>query len=93
MNRPENKEPQMCEPVQEEWKYLHEQVKQLEEENLLLKRLLDEAGISYQQIQALEKISSETYDLNQGGRIQSVRITDDLANRFFCQILGATGCV
>lgn len=88
MNRPENIEPQMYEPVQEEWKYLHEQVKQLEEENLLLKRLLDEAGISYQQIQALEKISSETYDLNQGGRIQSVRITDDLANRFFARFWG-----
>lgn len=66
-----------------ELKYLQDKITQLEEENQRLKKLLDKAGILYEHLSMDDDDIQEVFDPNQGGRIQEVTITDELANRFF----------
>ena len=63
---------------------LNARIKALENENRLLKELLDEAGISYAKISSniVEDIE-ESYDPDQGSRIQKFEVTDKVANDFF----------
>ena len=60
----------------------------LEKENRYLKDLLDRAGISYEQTPNENQTQEDTFDPNQGARIQHVEITDELANRFFSRFWG-----
>lgn len=60
----------------------------LEKENRYLKDLLDRAGISYEQTVTSNQAREDTFDPNQGARIQHVEITDELANRFYSRFWG-----
>ena len=60
----------------------------LEKENRYLKDLLDRAGISYKQKPIENQTQEDTFDPNQGARIQHVEITDELANHFFSRFWG-----
>ncbi len=53
-----------------------------------LKDLLDRAGISYEQTPTENQTQEDTFDSNQGARIQHAEITDELANRFFSRFWG-----
>ena len=60
----------------------------LEKENRYLKDLLDRAGISYKQKPIENQTQEDTFDPNQGARIQHVEITDELAYHFFSRFWG-----
>lgn len=67
---------------------LKRKIEQLEQENLCLRQLLNEAGISYNEkinanIDSQEKSNREKYDPNQGERIEPIEINDKNANNFF----------
>ena len=67
---------------------MQERIDCLEKENRYLKDLLDRAGISYEQTPNENQTQEDTFDPNQGARIQNVEITDELANRFFSRFWG-----
>ena len=70
---------------------LQKQLNDLQQENQLLKNLLEQAGVSYKQslshLKAVEK--TEAYDPEQGKRIiNPERITEDMAINFFARFWG-----
>lgn len=69
---------------------LRKLVRDLQDENKRLKELLDKADVAYESENVFEeKIETiEEYDPDQGGRIQSKYITEELANRFFAMFWG-----
>ena len=69
---------------------LRKLVRNLQDENKRLKELLDKADVAYESGNVFEeKIETiEEYDPDQGGRIQSKYITEELANRFFAMFWG-----
>ena len=69
---------------------LRKLVRNLQDENKRLKELLDKADVAYESENVFEeKIETiEEYDPDQGGRIQSKYITEELANRFFAMFWG-----
>jgi len=69
---------------------LRKLVRNLQDENKRLKELLDKADVAYESKNVFEeKIETiEEYDPDQGGRIQSKYITEELANRFFAMFWG-----
>ena len=69
---------------------LRKLVRNLQDENKRLKELLDKADVAYESENVFEeKIeNTEEYDPDQGGRIQSKYITEELANRFFAMFWG-----
>ena len=71
---------------------LRELVRKLQIENKKLKEKLIKASIPFSEENLFEeKIDdSQEYDLDQGGRINKVFITDDLANYFFYMFWGRT---
>lgn len=71
---------------------LRELVRKLQIENRQLKEKLVKASIPFSEENLFdEKIDdSQEYDLDQGGRINKVFITDDLANYFFYMFWGRT---
>ena len=73
---------------QTEMQHMLERIEYLEKENRYLKDLLDRAGISYEKTSDSNQAQEETFDPNQGARIQHVEITDELANRFFSRFWG-----
>lgn len=73
---------------QTEIQHMLERVNKLEKENQYLKALLDRAGISYEQTFTSNQVREDTFNLDQKDRIQSVEITDELANRFFSRFWG-----
>lgn len=74
---------------------LRKLVRNLQDENGRLKELLDKADIAYEPADVFEeKIENiEEYDPDQGGRIQSKYITEELANRFFAMFWGEDRCI
>ena len=73
---------------QTEVQHMQERIYHLEKENRYLKDLLDRAGISYEQTPTENQTQEDTFDSNQGARIQHAEITDELANRFFSRFWG-----
>lgn len=73
---------------QTEIQHMLERVNKLEKENQYLKALLDRAGISYEQTFTSNQVREDTFNPDQKDRIQSVEITDELANRFFSRFWG-----
>ncbi len=73
---------------QTEMQHMLERIEYLEKENRYLKDLLDRAGISYKKTSDSNQAQEETFDPNQGARIQHVEITEELANRFFSRFWG-----
>ncbi|SFO21455.1 hypothetical protein SAMN04487831_11242 [Pseudobutyrivibrio sp. UC1225] len=74
------------ESYQQQISELKQQIEQLEHENLCLKQLLDEAGISYKEKNiagAQTDYTQEKYEQNQGARIEPIEINDKNANIFF----------
>lgn len=69
---------------------LRKLIRDLQKENTVLKAQLEKAGLSYDVTDVFaEKITdNEEYDLDQGSRIASRYIDDDLANRFFSMFWG-----
>ena len=69
---------------------LRKLIRDLQKENTVLKAQLEKAGFSYDVTDVFaEKITdNEEYDLDQGSRIASRYIDDDLANRFFSMFWG-----
>ena len=69
---------------------LRKLVRSLQDENRRLKELLDKADIAYESENVFEeKIETiEEYDPDQGERIRSKCITEELANRFFSMFWG-----
>lgn len=69
---------------------LRKLVRSLQNENRRLKELLDKADIAYESENVFEeKIENiEEYDSDQGGRIQSKYITEELANKYFAMFWG-----
>ena len=67
-------------------------IRKLQNENMHLKEKLNKAGISFCDEEVFEEKTKELqeYDLDQGGRINNVYITDDLANYFFYMFWGRT---
>ena len=55
-------------------------IRSLEEENVYLKSLLDQAGISYAKINIKNETNIELFDPDQGSRIETICITRDVAN-------------
>ena len=74
--------------LQTEMQHMQERIDHLEKENRYLKDLLNRAGISYEQTLSLNQVQENTFDPDQGARIRSVEITDELANRFFSRFWG-----
>ena len=74
------------------WDSLRKLVRSLQYENQRLKDQLDKANIAYESENIFEeKIEAiEEYDPDQGGRIQSRYITEELANRYFAMFWGRT---
>ena len=67
-------------------KELKQKIEQLEQENLCLRQLLYEAGISYNvkiNADSRDESKQEKYDPNQGDRIEPIEINDKNANNFF----------
>ena len=60
-------------------------VRSLQDENLRLKALLDQANVAYETADIFDKKLDciEAYDPDQGGRILDTFITKELANQFF----------
>ncbi|SDH58708.1 hypothetical protein SAMN05421493_10253 [Pseudobutyrivibrio sp. 49] len=74
------------ESYQQQISELKQKIEQLEHENLCLKQLLDEAGISYNEKNiagAQTDYTQEKYEQNQGARIEPIEINDKNANIFF----------
>lgn len=70
--------------VSETAKTLIERIRKLERENQLLKKKLDDAGISYDEIINDPCVDTEAlYDPDQGARIKRFEITEKVANIFF----------
>ncbi len=71
---------------------LRKLVRSLQDENRRLKIQLEKANIAYETENVFEeKIENiEEYDPDQGGRIQSKYITEDLANKYFAMFWGRT---
>lgn len=69
---------------------LRKLIRSLQDENKRLKELLDKADIAYVSKSVFEeKIeTNEEYDPDQGERIQSKYITEELAKRFFSMFWG-----
>lgn len=69
---------------------LRKLVRSFQNENRRLKELLDKADIAYESENVFEeKIENiEEYDFDQGGRIQSKYITEELANKYFAMFWG-----
>ena len=65
-------------------------IRSLEEENVYLKSLLDQAGISYVKTDNKNETSIELYDSDQGSCIETISVTRDVANRFFSYFWGRT---
>lgn len=76
--------------INQEIERLKEKIKELEEINGKLKKLLDEAGIKYDCIFENSDKKAEKYDGNQGARIKRVDITEALAVKFFSMFWGRT---
>ena len=68
-------------------------VRSLQDENLRLKALLDQANVAYETADIFDKKLDciEAYDPDQGGRILDTFITKELANQFFFHVLGKNG--
>ena len=67
-------------------KELKQKIEQLEQENLCLRQLLYEAGISYNvkiNADSQDESKQEKYDPNQGDRIEPIELNDKNANNFF----------
>lgn len=63
---------------------LKSQVQDLLDENRLLKQRMDEAGVSYADIEDdSSKTETELYDPDQGARIKKFEVTDKIATDFF----------
>ena len=77
----------MNEPVQQypdTIEQLRSKIRTLSDENRLLKRRLDEAGVSYADIVGGDdENASELYDPHQGDRIRKFDVTDKIASDFF----------
>lgn len=67
-------------------------VRSLQDENLRLKALLDQANVAYETADIFDKKLDciEAYDPDQGGRILDTFITKELANQFFSMFWGRT---
>lgn len=76
--------------------YFQRLVRSLQDENKKLKARLDKANIAYEPQHVFEgKIeTAEEYDSDQGGRILSKYITEDMVNRYFAMFfLGGDRCL
>lgn len=73
---------------QAEVQHMQERMDQLEKENRYLKDLLDRVRISYEKTVISNQAREDAFDPDQGARIRSVEITDELANRFFSRFWG-----
>ncbi len=71
---------------------LRKLVRSLQEENRRLKIQLEKANIAYESANVFEeKIeNTEEYDPDQGGRVRSKYITEELANKYFAMFWGRT---
>lgn len=71
---------------------LRKLVRSLQEENRRLKAQLNKANIAYEQFNVFEGRNecSGEYDPDQGGRIVSKYITEDLAKQYFAIFWGRT---
>lgn len=71
---------------------LRKLVRNLQEENRRLKTQLDKANIAYEPFHVFDGgiESREKYDPDQGGRIVSKYITEDLAKQYFAMFWGRT---
>ncbi len=70
---------------------LRQVIRELQEENNNLKKLLVENGISYEDAEINEDESvSDVYDEDQGSRIVPVIPTEDMAKKFFGYFWGRT---
>ena len=67
-------------------------IRSLQDENLRLKALLDQANVAYETADIFDKKLDciEAYDPDQGGRILDTFITKELANQFFSMFWGRT---
>ena len=67
-------------------------IRSLQDENLRLKALLDQANVAYETADIFDKKLDciEVYDPDQGGRILDTFITKELANQFFSMFWGRT---
>lgn len=74
--------------LQAEMQHMQERIDHLEKENRYLKDLLNRAGISYEKTVISNQAREGAFDPDQGARIHSVEITDELANRFFSRFWG-----
>lgn len=74
--------------LQTEMQHMQERIDHLEKENRYLKDLLDRAGISYEKTVISNQAREGAFDPDQGARIHSVEIKDELANRFFSRFWG-----
>ena len=63
---------------------LQYKIRQLMDENQLLKQRMDEAGISYADISGgIYETETNIYDPDQGARIRKFEVTDKIASDFF----------
>lgn len=68
---------------------LRKKIQDLERENELLKELLQESGVDYEnRLRESCGAQSEDYDPDQGARIKPLQITEDTANYFFRKFWG-----
>ena len=67
-------------------------IRSIQDENLRLKALLDQANVAYETADIFDKKLDciEAYDPDQGGRILDTFITKELANQFFSMFWGRT---
>ena len=75
---------------------LRKLVRLLEYENRILKEKLKRENIPYEEIHPFEEImdDAEAYDPDQGGRIVHPQfITEEMAKRFFSDVLGKGRCL
>lgn len=74
---------------------LRKLVRELQKENTYLKEQLKKANIVFPENNVFEDKIEDTseYDPDQGARIASRFITEEMANQFFCDVLGSNGCI
>lgn len=74
---------------------LRKLVRELQKENTYLKEQLKKANIVFPENNVFEDKIEDTseYDPDQGARIASRFITEEMANQFFCDVLGPNGCI
>ena len=74
---------------------LRKLVRELQKENTYLKGQLKKANIVFPENNVFEDKIEDTseYDPDQGARIASRFITEEMANQFFCDVLGSNGCI